>query len=181
MAKVSLRNGIAAGLACAGIGLALHGGDARALVVEVDGSHYNMTTVVGSYNDLLTTLSTQPWFGNADLSLEFATIVNNGLGMPGGSGNRGPIFAYGIGEHDGANLVAGSFQVIDPPTLPYVSSGLSAYPEDTTSYALAQLQPPAPTSSVPAPLPLIGAMTGFGVSRRLRVRIQAASPKRMGC
>jgi hypothetical protein len=181
MAKVSLRNGIAAGLACAGIGLALHGGDARALVVEVDGSHYNMTTVTGSYVDLQTTLSAQPWFGNADLSLEFATIVNNGLGMPGGSGNRGPIFAYGIDPYDGDDLVGGSFLEILTPLSPVFMTARISTPNDPQTFALAQLQPPAPTSSVPAPLPLIGAMTGFGVSRRLRVRIQAASPKRMGC
>jgi hypothetical protein len=42
-------------------------------------------------------------------------------------------------------------------------------PESTT-YAIATLAPPP--ASVPGPLPVVGAAAAFGMSRRLRRRIQ---------
>jgi hypothetical protein len=173
MAQSFLRNGIAAGLACVGIGLALHGGNAQAVVVNVGGSNYDVTKVFGAAN-ALPNLSTQPWFGNVSLAEQFAAAVNNQLGITFASG---PLFATAIGT----NSVNASAFKVDPFTgATQVTS--SSYSPITNSYnfAQAQLQPSAP-SSVPAPLPFFGAMAGFGMSRRLRARIQAASPRRMGC
>jgi hypothetical protein len=174
--RVFSRNGIAAGLACFGIGLALHAGDARALVVEVGGSNYDVTTVSGTYNGLLTTLSAQPWFGNATLAQTFATELSSGLGLPANNA-YGPIFATGVVNDELGLVVFGAYYDDANGSTGWNSFGLA---DDTLVFAQAQLQPPAP-SAVPAPLSLFGAMAGFGMSRRLRARIQAASPRRMGC
>jgi hypothetical protein len=180
MAQSFLRNGIAAGLACVGIGLALHGGDAQALglVVEVGGSNYEVSTVSGTYNSLLTTLSAQPWFGNPTLAQTFATEVSSGLGLPNGD-VQGPLFATGLDYIDPNFYVFGAYYY-DSFGMTGVAWNSFGGPDDTFAFAQAQLQPPAP-SAVPGPLPLLGAMAGYGMSRRLRTRIQAASPKRMGC
>ena len=182
MAQVWSRAGIAAGLTCVGVCLALHGGDARALVVEVNGSKYDVTTVSGTYNDLQTTLSAQPWFGDVSLSYTFANIVLDGLGRPNYNGNVGPLFAIGTRFVPGDQMwVRASYYQYDSDFGDEVFEGLNiTIPSQTATYAKAQLLPPEPTS-VPGPLPLFGAMAGYGMSRRLRARIQAAPPRRMGC
>ena len=173
VAKALFRHVLSVGVACVGIGFALHGGDARALVVNVGGSDYDVTTVAGKYSDLQATLSTQPWFGNATLAQTFANTVFDGLG----SGD-GPVFAYGVFTQVFNPIISldfaqGYFYDAAFTNTYYVE----AYVEDAYTYAKAQLQPPV--SSVPGPLPLFGAMAGFGMSRRLRARIKAASPKRV--
>jgi hypothetical protein len=173
MAQSFLRNGIAAGLACVGIGLALHGGNAQAVVVNVGGSNYDVTKVFGAAN-ALPNLSAQPWFGNVSLAEQFAAAVTNQLGMFTGFG---PYFATAIGT----NSVDVSYFRENPFTgaTSVVSNWYSPITQQY-NFAQAQLQPSAP-SGVPGPLPLFGAMAGYGMSRRLRARIQAASPRRMGC
>jgi hypothetical protein len=148
------------------------------LVVEVGGSKYDVTTVSGTYNGLLTTLSAQPWFGNATLAQTFATEVSAGLGLPNGF-VIGPLFATGLEYVDPMFAVFGAYYY-DYFSSTGVGFNSLGEPDDTLAFAKAQLQPPA-SSAVPAPLPLLGAMAGFGMSRRLRARIQAASPRRMGC
>ncbi|MFN7898671.1 MAG: hypothetical protein ACK5N0_03260 [Synechococcaceae cyanobacterium] len=180
MAQSFLRNVIAAGFACVGIGLALHGGDARALVIEVNGSNYDVTTVSGSYDSLITTLSAQPWFGNTSLSYTFAETVINQLGLPNFNGGMGPIFAIGTRNVSGIDWVRASYFYSNEEEMGFVEGNDTVFTSQTATYAKAQLQPPAP-SGVPGPLPVFGAMAGYGMSRRLRARIQAASPKPMGC
>ena len=81
MVKPFLRYVLSSGVACVGFGLALHGGDARAFVVNVGGSNYDVTTVSGTFDDLQATLSTQPWFGNSSQAYAFANAVSDGLGF----------------------------------------------------------------------------------------------------
>ena len=92
MVKPFLRYVLSSGVACVGFGLALHGGDARALVVNVGGSNYDVTTISGTYDSLLPTLSTQPWFGNSTLAASFRNAVWDGMGLP-NLGLYGPAFA----------------------------------------------------------------------------------------
>jgi hypothetical protein len=175
MAQVWSRAGIAAGLTCVGVCLALHGGDARALVVEVNGSKYDVTTVSGTYNDLKTTLSAQPWFGNPDLSYAFASAVWDGLGKV--NEGFGPYFAKGLYPGTDFVLVDAFVSMYGQDSIDNQLGTMASYDD---VYAQARLLPPEP-NSVPGPLPLFGAMAGYSMSRRLRARIQAAPPRRMGC
>jgi hypothetical protein len=43
---------------------------------------------------------------------------------------------------------------------------------ESGTYATATLAPPPPPAAVPGPLPLFGAAAAFGMSRRLRRKIQ---------
>ena len=171
MAQLFSRNVIAAGVACVGLGLALHAGEARALVVEVGGVSYDVTTLTGSYNANSATLQAQVWFGNASLANEFASKVLGSLGTF--NGFFGPIFAYGTFSDPGPSQdnVEGKAYDSDSETV----KTFLAYSSVSHTYAVAQQA----SNPVPAPLPFFGAMAGFGVSRRLRARIQAASSRRV--
>ncbi|WP_413171632.1 hypothetical protein [Anabaena azotica] len=81
------------GTAAAGI-LASSASPAQALVFNVGGTNYDVTTVTGTYNDLATTLQSQVWWGNSALAQQFAQTVNIQLGLPNIS-EASPFFAYG--------------------------------------------------------------------------------------
>lgn len=162
------------GFAVVGIGSILHGGVARAVSVTVNGNRYNVTTLTGSFTGNSSTLTSQVWFGDSTLASRFATQVGSSLGII-NPGDYGPLFAWknafdtSVGGNAISNLAYNSnfFGV----------AGILVTPTQFRTYAVAELQPPVNT--VPAPLPLFGAMAGFGMSRRLRARIQAASPRRV--
>ena len=60
-------------------------------VVGVNGI-WDVTTVRGTGNDLLSLLDDQVWFENADLAWLFAITVGDALGLPNNGGRRGPEF-----------------------------------------------------------------------------------------
>jgi hypothetical protein len=72
---------------------------ANAAIITISGSgvdgvdgDWDVTVVTGTGNELLGTLESQIWFGNAGLALLFADTVGDLLGFPNGSANRGPHF-----------------------------------------------------------------------------------------
>ncbi len=72
---------------------------AQALTVmrTVNGTSYDITTVTGSYNALSSTLESQVWWNDRELAMEFATAVDDSLGLVsqlGSSFSHGPLFAY---------------------------------------------------------------------------------------
>lgn len=150
-------------------------GEARAaLLVNVGGSYYNVTTFTGSYDDNSSRFTTaeMPWWGDSTLAGQFATAVGSELGFPNrtpacGSapGCYSPLHAYGVGS--GVN---GSWT---HSTNGVVSAGV--FRNESLTYAVATpAAAPAP-SAVPGPLPLFGAAAAFGMSRRLRSRIAGTS------
>jgi hypothetical protein len=68
---------------------------------------YDITTISSTFNDSASILSSEPWFGNLGLALEFASVVGDGLGFPntlqalvGGIPTQlesAPYFAYFLG------------------------------------------------------------------------------------
>jgi len=75
---------------------ALTAGQARALVENVNGQDWDVTTFTGSYNDNTAKFQTElaggmmPWWGNAPLASAFANAVG---GPP---LDYGPVFGYSV-------------------------------------------------------------------------------------
>ena len=176
-----------------GVGI-LTGGQARALVVNVGGQDWDVTTFTGSYNDNTIKFvqsptpegGVMPWWGDLSLATQFATAVghtfltpNSIQTFPAGDTDAGPLFAYSI-EHVNSN---------DPSTtkLPYSIAAtdfrsmflFNFSVGDQNSFTWAQATPLTLSSSalapVPGPVPAIGAFAAFGFSRKLRKRIKLSS------
>ncbi|MCS5693088.1 hypothetical protein NZK33_14010 [Cyanobium sp. FGCU-6] len=149
-------------------------GGSKAAIFTVGGQDYDVTTFSGSYNANLSKFATpanggvMPWWGNQTLALEFSAAVNNSLGMVNNLGSTGPLFAWdynfalGVRTANYTNLGANQL-------------GSVTFLNTSYNWAQATLVPPAP---VPGPLPILGAATAFGMSRRLRHRI-ATQPQKL--
>jgi hypothetical protein len=144
---------------------ALHAGDANALIVTVDGTNYDVTVLDVAYEgneSLFATPATggvMPWYGNGPLAASFASAISDALENQGSN----PVFAFTFdtsvrGKQYGLNRNTNTFEVSNISLPAFLSIG----------YAQATLVPAA----VPGPLPLFGAAAAFGMSRRLRRRIQ---------
>jgi len=73
---------------------------AQALLVTVEGQAYEVETISGTYLGLATTLNAQPWWGKTTLAEQFASAVNDDLGLPNFSGTAGPLFAFLYGTSE---------------------------------------------------------------------------------
>ncbi len=143
---------------------------ALALSVSVGGSHYDVfytTTSHTSNPDLFgaTPPGQMPWWGDASLASTFAAEVFDQLGLDLFQTGYGAVFAYaynaaGLGEING--IVQNTSDINDQLDFD-ASSPLAAsamYP-----YAYAAL-----STSVPSPLPLLGAAAAVGWARKIRRR-----------
>ncbi|MFM9102813.1 MAG: hypothetical protein ACKOPS_16435, partial [Cyanobium sp.] len=131
-------------------------------------------TFVDSYNSDTSKFNTpsnggvMPWWGNDALAAQFAIAVQLGLGTPnndnldGGFFDISPYFARSVNSTQ--VFVTGWASQIDFLVTVDISR---ATPR---TYAQATLVTPS-SSAVPGPLPIFGAATAFGMSRRLRRRI----------
>ena len=152
-------------------------GGSQAAIFTVGGQDYDVTTFTATYNGNTDKFNTpvnggvMPWWGNPTLAAKFATTIAGNLGFPNPTppGNRSPYFAYNL--DDGLGLVSWHSWRVDTASLYSLSSPKSS----TRSWAQATLVPP---SSVPGPLPILGAAAAFGMSRRLRRRI-ASQPYKL--
>jgi hypothetical protein len=141
---------------------------AQALTVQttVDGTTYNVTTFTGTYNGNVAKFNTlgnnglMPWWGSDSLATQFATQIGSSLGLPYLS-STGPAFAYVLTSNVSSRIYFPGSGIV----------GLSAELDGNQTYVIATLATP-PAASVPGPLPLFGAAAAFGMSRRLRRRIQ---------
>ena len=177
------RKVLGAALGAVVAGLALTGGQAKALVVTAGGFDYDVTTFVGSYNGNVNKFNTldnggaMPWFGSLADAETFRDVVGTSLGTPNNCGwagviNCGPFFGYQI--WGGASGSDGVFITFDPyPTgLGFVPVNANWY---VSTWAQATLIGPSPgggTANVPGPLPILGLAAAFGFSRKLRQRIK---------
>ncbi len=153
---------LAAVLASGFIGLTA--GEANALVVNVGGQDYDVTTFVGSYNDNISKFETaanggeMPWWASSTNATAFASAVGTGLGLP-NLGGFGPYFARAL--------------ITNVQSRAYLGTGVTSravVPTVIATYAVATLVPPP--APVPSPLPIFGAAAAFGASRQLRKRIK---------
>lgn len=175
-------------LACASMASAAR--PAAALVVNVGGSDYDVQlfeTSADAQPGLFQTppSGSMPWFGDQSVANAFAVAVGDSLGIPtifvSGALEVGPFFAWELpggvvymdaycGPNNTFPCDAGSVYSFGP-TSTYGSPPTS----EAYSYAVATR---IPATSVPAPLPLLGAAAAFRCSRRLRKRLKQAGPSR---
>ncbi len=164
-------------------------GQARAFVVNIGGQNYNVTTFTGSYNDhkskfAQTPGGEMPWWGDSSLASQFSNALGYSLGAPNSiqtlsagspkNNNVGPYFAY--------NSIVDqiTFQLTDtaatyhpnPPSPLIFSVDLNS--SVTWAHVALQRDNPGP-STVPGPVPAIGAFAAFGFSRKLRKRIKLST------
>jgi hypothetical protein len=180
-------------LALGGIGLT--SGPAHALVVNVRGELWNISTYTGRYQSRFPFFD--PWMFDPELSSEFARAVGQGFGLPnevfcsppGGTCTSdygketifnnetpfrsGPLFAYTDGPvGDGGNFVDYVFSIA------YLDDGVEYLPPDWLPEVLTRLEDSSVTwaraTPVPGPLPIFGAAAAFAASRRLRKRVKAS-------
>ena len=163
-------------------------GQARAYIVNVGGQDYDVTTFTGSYNDhkskfAQTPGGVMPWWGDSSLATQFSNALGYSLGAPNSietlsagspkNNNVGPYFAY--------NSIVDkiTFQLTDtaatyhpnPPSPLIFSVDLNS----SVTWAQVAKTPRDATSTVPGPVPAIGAFAAFGFSRKLRKRIKLST------
>ena len=86
------------GSAAAGI-LASIASPANAIVFNVSGTDYDITTTTTTYSPgLLTQLQSQPWWQNDILAQAAATAVGSSFGTTSTPFTSGPLFAYNTGS-----------------------------------------------------------------------------------
>jgi hypothetical protein len=151
--------------------IGLTAGEAHALVVNVNGQNYDVTTFTGTYNNNISKFATaanggvMPWWGSQSTADSFTSAVNTGLGLPNGGGFLGPLFGYAT---SGTNAIG---YVYWDSALSDVSPTTSTSRLNTRTWA--QATPAAPSApAAPSPLPIFGAAAAFGASRQLRKRIK---------
>lgn len=151
---------------------------ANALVINVDGNAWDVQTsspLDFALANSLQKLDQQDWWsdaiGSSGQARKFADAVTGQLGRP-NFGSQGPYFAYASlppipggtyrcywfensGGAGGGSTDCGRFDSINTATWAYAT------------------QVPG-VSKVPGPLPLFGAATAFGFSRKLRKRIKSS-------
>jgi hypothetical protein len=152
-----------------GIALAmgvLTAGQAQAVVVNVGGQDWDVTTFTGTYNANTSKFATaanggvMPWWGNEPLATEFASALQDSLGSP--NDNASPFFGF--------HLYATSTMIMcswSTGTWPLWCAGVGTHWVVTWAQATA--------TSVPGPLPLFGVAAALGYSRKLRTRINRST------
>jgi hypothetical protein len=187
---------LALGPAAALAAISLSPGQAQAVVLNVGGNAYDVTTFAGSYNTtqnrskfaLPSEGGVMPWWGSESLANIFAQAFlqdlatrpicqalgcnPNDLSLFQGAG---PLFAWGsIGQ---------SLIQAELPRTSVGAGGAVSYSVSTrlvsqsVPFAWAQASQPAPPTPVPGPLPALGAAAAFGFSRKLRRKL-GKDPKR---
>jgi hypothetical protein len=158
-------------------------GQARAYVVNIGGQDYDVTTFTGSYNDhkskfAQTPGGVMPWWGDSSLATQFSNALGYSLEAPNSietlsAGSRkninvGPYFAYNSIVDKITFLLSDTAATYHPNTSPLIFSV-----DLNSSVTWAQVAPK--TSTVPGPVPVIGAFAAFGFSRKLRKRIKLST------
>ena len=111
-----------------------------------------------------------PWWGNSSLANQFATQVGGNFAFP-NYGIYSPLFADRIAQataDDPLYWLAGAVYTYDKGLSSIAALGPNSWP----AHVWAQVEP---GTSVPGPLPILGAAAAFGFSRKLRRRIQLKS------
>jgi hypothetical protein len=147
--------------------IGLTAGEAHALVVNVNGQNYDVTTFIGSYNDNISKFATaanggvMPWWNDSSTADSFTSAVNTGLGLPNSGNLAGPYFGYASGTNIGFDYWSSISSS--------VQSG-GAAKANARTWAQVTVAPSSPAA--PSPLPIFGAAAAFGASRQLRKRIK---------
>ena len=134
--------------------------EARALVVTVNSTQYDVTTFTGNYNKSSSrfSISSMPWYGNTTLADNFATAVGAGLGYVNDSLNNSPYFATSR-DSDKVYL---SYTYRNDPSGSYRGA---IWRSETYYWAEAV--------AVPGPVPILGIPVVVAYCRKLKQRIKA--------
>ena len=155
--------------------ISLTPGEARALIINVGGQDYDVTTFQGSYIDPTLTPNfntptqggVMPWWGDRTLTQEFRDKVevaelagvSGALGFP--NGGNSPFFAYSA---DSVNVsMEYTFSGNIPPRGPYFNNIPIGAPYPVWAQAVA----------VPGPAPILGIPVVVAYCRKLKQRIKA--------
>lgn len=158
----------------------LGAGQAQAIIVNVGGQFWDVTTFSGSYSSNITKFGTaanggmMPWWptqsspaaSSNTLANAFALAVGGGLGFNEFGGFSGPLFAYQQPGAGGGNTNVQSMVAVAPTGTTTFNAGIFA--SEVGTYAQAKL------ITTPGPLPLFGAAAALGFSRKLRNRIKVS-------
>lgn len=87
-------------LTCMGFAL-----NASAISIStVSDGDWDVTTISGNLTDNSSLLASQVWWQNQVLAEEFASLVEDALGLPQGGGTAGPYFVFDIGATSGQGV-----------------------------------------------------------------------------
>lgn len=149
---------------------------ASAIQITVNGNNYEIANTNTTFNAITeNVLDDQIWWNNSTLARDFARAYRAASPPPRSiPGSDFTAFAYLNPDPNFPNL----FRFWDP----YGLFDAFETGEDRTfnvNFFTATLvtTPPPTTSSVPGPLPLLGAAAAFGYSRKLRQRIRLIPPQ----
>ncbi|MBO1051358.1 MAG: hypothetical protein HEQ25_09525 [Dolichospermum sp. DET73] len=142
---------------------------AQAIIFNVNGTDYDVTTVTTSYNADSTLLQSQPWWGNATLASQFASTVQQGL--PGSFSSSGPFFAYSATLASGPGFTftqVGSYEYISIANPQVVTRGVNS--SFSGVYATATVATPVPWDTTPGAMlptiPILALMYRWKQSRK---------------
>jgi hypothetical protein len=161
---------------------ALTGCKAQAVVVNVEGKDWDVTTFTGSYNDNESRFNVgeMPWWGNESLASLFAGAVGSSLGAPNGLHatlrSWGPKFSFTACDTTCGYLAQYSVELTSG--FPVVTIGLEPKGLDSSGgrpLTWAKATPYTSPAAVPGPLPALGAAAAYGFSRKLRKRIKCST------
>ncbi len=153
---------------------------------------YTIQYVEGAWTDpaIQAQLTTTPWWGNSALAAQLSAVLMNstGTGTPAvptitlpqsilNNGTTPPVaawylFATNTASVFGNNVVQGYFT--SPPAYSMAVPLNILQSATPYTWAIGTFTPP-PNQPVPGPLPLLGAASAFGFSRRLRSRINKSA------
>jgi len=158
-----------------GAAMLVSAGEAQATIFNVNGTDYDLSSTVLSYDDLVALYaqppssisSIFPWFGNEALAKQFAEVVTVGLGdqlvgFPAPALYIGALFPH-AGPSGG--FVSAAYYDLDN-----LISGSGDVDQTTQDLTWAYV---APQAAVPGPLPLLGIGAAFSASRQIRGRIKS--------
>jgi hypothetical protein len=168
-------------------------GQARAYVVNIGGQDWDVTTFTGSYNDHKSKFAqtsapggVMPWWGDSSLATQFSNALGYSLGTPNSvetlsagsptNMNVGPYFAYNSIVDKITFLLTDTAATYHPNTSPLIFS-VDLNSSVTWAQVAPKGTPPGDPkiSTVPGPVPVIGAFAAFGYSRKLRKRIKLST------
>ncbi|MBD2566446.1 hypothetical protein [Anabaena lutea] len=136
---------------------------AQALVFNVGGTDYDITTTTDTYDNISSTLQSQPWWGISNLADQLAQAVGTQLGTP-NTDDEGdpvsPLFAYNFPDPD--NLVNGYYS---PATNTFTIFS-------DTPYTYAIVSTPVPFD-IPggATIPTVGSLFALALMRTAKKRM----------
>lgn len=81
-----------------GCGLLVTAPFASAIIINLGGMDYDITTITGTFDNEHGRLEAQPWWGDFNLARDAARSVGSSLGQPNLLNAWGPFFVYGGGE-----------------------------------------------------------------------------------